>query len=58
VLQCRARPAVPGCGEPDLQGRPSVKVEFHADMPGTFVFYCNLTNDEGCRKMRGTLVVH
>jgi cytochrome c oxidase subunit 2 len=33
------------------------KVEFYADQPGTFTFYCNLTGDEGCRDMKGTLVV-
>lgn len=31
--------------------------EFHADRAGTFTFYCNLKSDEGCRDMRGTLVV-
>ena len=37
-------------------GRP-VTFEFRADRAGTFPFYCNLTNDEGCRNMRGELVV-
>jgi heme/copper-type cytochrome/quinol oxidase subunit 2 len=37
-------------------GRP-VTFEFRADRPGTFEFYCNLTTDEGCRRMRGELVV-
>jgi cytochrome c oxidase subunit II len=37
-------------------GRP-VTFEFRADKPGTFAFYCNLTSDEGCRQMRGELVV-
>lgn len=37
-------------------GRP-VTFEFRADRPGTFPYYCNLTNDEGCREMRGELVV-
>jgi heme/copper-type cytochrome/quinol oxidase subunit 2 len=37
-------------------GRP-VTFEFRADRAGTFPFYCNLTNDEGCRRMRGELVV-
>jgi cytochrome c oxidase subunit II len=35
----------------------AVKVEFYADKRGTFVFYCNLTDDERCSEMRGTLVV-
>lgn len=37
-------------------GRP-VTFEFRADKAGTFPFYCNLTIDEGCRQMRGELVV-
>lgn len=37
-------------------GRP-VTFEFRADKPGTFPFYCNLTAEEGCRGMRGELVV-
>jgi nitrosocyanin len=32
--------------------------EFRADKAGTFTFYCNLTSDDGCRKMRGELIVH
>jgi heme/copper-type cytochrome/quinol oxidase subunit 2 len=35
----------------------TVVFEFRADRPGTFPFYCNLTIDEGCRRMRGELVV-
>ncbi|HEY3381675.1 MAG TPA: cupredoxin domain-containing protein [Vicinamibacterales bacterium] len=31
--------------------------EFRADKVGAFPFYCNLTADDGCRKMRGELVV-
>ncbi|MFN8063007.1 MAG: cupredoxin domain-containing protein [Vicinamibacterales bacterium] len=31
--------------------------EFLADRAGTFPFYCSLTIDEGCRRMRGELVV-
>jgi heme/copper-type cytochrome/quinol oxidase subunit 2 len=34
-----------------------VTFEFRADKSGTFPFYCNLTIDEGCRQMRGVLVV-
>jgi heme/copper-type cytochrome/quinol oxidase subunit 2 len=34
-----------------------VSFEFRADRPGTFPFYCNITEDEGCRNMRGELVV-
>ena len=37
-------------------GRP-VTFEFRADKPGTFPFFCNLTAEEGCRGMRGELVV-
>jgi cytochrome c oxidase subunit 2 len=37
-------------------GQP-VTFEFRADQPGTFPFYCNLQIDDGCRKMRGDLVV-
>ena len=35
----------------------SVTFEFRADQPGSFPYYCNLTTDERCRDMRGTLVV-
>ena len=35
----------------------SVTFEFRADRPGTFPYYCNLQIDDGCRKMRGELVV-
>jgi cytochrome c oxidase subunit 2 len=34
-----------------------VTFEFRADRPGTFEFYCNLTTEEGCRRMRGELIV-
>ena len=37
-------------------GQP-VTFEFRADTPGTFPYYCNLQIDEGCRQMRGELVV-
>jgi len=37
-------------------GRP-VTFDFLANKAGTFVFYCNLTTEEGCKKMRGELVV-
>ena len=37
-------------------GKPIV-FEFHADQPGRFPIYCNLTTDDGCRKMVGELVV-
>jgi len=36
----------------------TVTFEFRADQPGTFEFYCNLKQDERCRDMKGTLVVH
>ena len=34
-----------------------VVIEFCADQVGTFVFYCNLTDDARCRGMKGELVV-
>jgi heme/copper-type cytochrome/quinol oxidase subunit 2 len=37
-------------------GKPIV-FEFRADEPGRFPIYCNLTADDGCRKMVGELVV-
>jgi heme/copper-type cytochrome/quinol oxidase subunit 2 len=37
-------------------GHPVV-FEFRADKVGTFDFYCNLKADDGCRKMKGQLVV-
>ena len=38
-------------------GGGSVTFEFLADQQGEFAFYCNLRNEEGCRNMKGTLVV-
>jgi cytochrome c oxidase subunit 2 len=38
-------------------GGQTVTFEFRADQPGTFPIYCNLKQDDGCRKMRGELVV-
>lgn len=35
----------------------SVTFEFRADKPGPFVFYCNLSQDEKCKDMKGTLTV-
>lgn len=35
----------------------TVTFEFRADRPGRHRIYCNLTNDEGCRRMHGELVV-
>jgi heme/copper-type cytochrome/quinol oxidase subunit 2 len=35
----------------------SVTFEFRADRTGSFPFYCNLTADDRCRNMKGTLVV-
>lgn len=35
----------------------SVTFEFRADQAGTFPFYCNLTQDDRCREMKGQLVV-
>jgi heme/copper-type cytochrome/quinol oxidase subunit 2 len=37
-------------------GQP-VTFEFRADKAGTFPFYCNLQIEDGCRQMRGELVV-
>lgn len=37
-------------------GNP-VTFEFRADQPGTFPFYCSLQIEDGCRQMRGQLVV-
>lgn len=37
-------------------GSPVV-FEFRADRVGSFRFYCNLTAEEGCRRMHGELVV-
>jgi heme/copper-type cytochrome/quinol oxidase subunit 2 len=37
-------------------GQP-LTFEFRADQAGTFPFYCNLQIDDGCRLMRGVLVV-
>ena len=34
-----------------------ITFEFRADQAGTFPFYCNLQIDDGCRQMRGELVV-
>jgi len=35
----------------------AVVFEFRADEAGRFRFYCNLTQDERCKKMTGELVV-
>ncbi len=35
----------------------SVVFEFRADRVGTHRFYCNLTQDDRCRKMEGELIV-
>jgi heme/copper-type cytochrome/quinol oxidase subunit 2 len=35
----------------------SVTFEFRADQAGSFPFYCNLTQDDRCRQMKGELVV-
>jgi nitrous-oxide reductase len=37
-------------------GHP-VTFEFRADRAGTFPFYCSLQIEDGCRKMRGELIV-
>ncbi len=35
----------------------TIVFEFRADEAGRFPFYCNLTQDERCRKMQGELIV-
>jgi cytochrome c oxidase subunit II len=37
-------------------GNP-VTFEFRADKAGTFPFYCDLKTEDGCRQMKGELVV-
>jgi heme/copper-type cytochrome/quinol oxidase subunit 2 len=37
-------------------GQP-VTFEFRADRAGSFPFYCNLQGEDGCRQMRGVLIV-
>jgi cytochrome c oxidase subunit II len=39
-------------------GGKAVTFEFRADQPGVFPIYCNLRQDDQCRKMHGELVVH
>lgn len=40
-----------------VAGGESITFEFHANQPGTFAFYCNLTSVPACAEMKGTLVV-
>jgi plastocyanin len=35
----------------------SITFEFLADRPGAFVYYCDLHLEDGCRDMKGRLVV-
>jgi nitrous-oxide reductase len=35
----------------------TVSFEFRAERTGTFPFYCDLKAEDGCRAMRGTLIV-
>jgi heme/copper-type cytochrome/quinol oxidase subunit 2 len=35
----------------------TVTFEFRADKAGAFPFYCNLSFDEKCKDMKGTLTV-
>jgi heme/copper-type cytochrome/quinol oxidase subunit 2 len=35
----------------------TVVFEFRADQAGTFPFYCNLTQDDKCKQMKGEIVV-
>ena len=35
----------------------SITFEFRADQAGRFEYYCNLSSDERCRTMKGTLIV-
>ena len=41
-----------------VAARGSITFEFHANQPGTFAYYCNLTSVEACADMKGTLVVN
>ena len=38
-------------------GGQTVVFEFRADEAGRFPFYCNLTQDDRCKKMKGELIV-
>lgn len=38
-------------------GGQTVTFEFRADQAGTFPIYCNLKQDDGCKTMKGQLVV-
>jgi heme/copper-type cytochrome/quinol oxidase subunit 2 len=40
-----------------VPGGETITFEFHANRPGTFTFYCNLTSVPACADMKGTLVV-
>jgi nitrous-oxide reductase len=40
-----------------VPGGETITFEFHANRPGTFPFYCNLTSVPACAEMKGTLVV-
>jgi heme/copper-type cytochrome/quinol oxidase subunit 2 len=35
----------------------AVTFEFRAERAGSFPFYCELKNEDGCRQMRGELIV-
>jgi heme/copper-type cytochrome/quinol oxidase subunit 2 len=35
----------------------SVTFQFRADRAGRFLYYCNLSSEERCRDMKGTLIV-
>jgi len=35
----------------------TVTFEFRAERPGSFPFYCDLKAEDGCREMRGELIV-
>ena len=38
-------------------GGQTVVFEFRADQAGNFPFYCNLTQDDKCKQMKGEIVV-
>jgi nitrous-oxide reductase len=40
-----------------VSGGQSVTFEFRADQAGTFPFYCNLRQDDGCKGMHGEMIV-
>ena len=59
-MSTSATPSEPAVRRSDLRELArsgSITFEFHANKPGTFTFYCNLTSVDACAEMKGTLVV-